>query len=65
MKTRMMTYWLKLIDVEDTKYAKLIDDFGFILQQENIGSIGWFENIKDNLNPSLLSYKSVGIIRNG
>ena len=42
----MITYWSKLINGKDKKYAKLLYDLGFKLQQENRGNIGWFENIK-------------------
>ena len=37
------------------KYAKLLYDLGFKLQQENRGNIVWFENIKRILNHSGLS----------
>ena len=39
IKTRMITYWSKLINGKDKKYAKLLYDLGFKLQQENRGNI--------------------------
>ena len=55
IKTRMITYWSKLINGKDKKYAKLLYDLGFKLQQENRGIIAWFENIKSILNHTGLS----------
>ena len=52
IKTRMITYCLRLINGKDKKYAKLLYELGFKLQQENRGNIGWFENIKSFLNHS-------------
>ena len=43
----------KLINGKDKKYAKLLYDLSFKLQQENRGNIVvWFENIKSILNHS-------------
>ena len=50
IKTRMITYWSKLINGKDKKYAKLLYDLGFKSQQENRGNIGWFENIRSISN---------------
>ena len=55
IKTRMITYWSKLINGKDKKYAKLLYYLGFKLQQENRGNIAWFENIKSILNHTGLS----------
>ena len=39
IKTRMITYWSKLINGKDKKYAKLLYDLDFKLQQANRGNI--------------------------
>ena len=44
-----------MINGKDKKYAKLLYDLDFKLQQENRGNIDWFQNIKSILNHRGLS----------
>jgi hypothetical protein len=50
MKTRMISYWSKLISAEETKIALLFYKLGYNVDQVLGGDIEWFENMKDILN---------------
>ena len=50
IKTRMISYWSKLISGKETKIAHLFYKLGYNVNQELGGKIEWFENIKNILN---------------
>ena len=52
IKTRMVTYWSKLINGRDKIYVRLFHYFGFKGQQEKKGTLVALENFKNILNHS-------------
>lgn len=55
IKTRIISYWSRILTGKDTKIAKLIYDLGICMNHEVGGKIPWYENIKHILNNCGLS----------
>lgn len=50
IKTRIISYWSRILTGKDTKIAKLIYDLGICMNHEIGGKMLWYENIKHILN---------------